>query len=255
MKNKALNLLAGLFFASTASLPATLVLFEDFEDSIVNYVQTNAGDSTLIPDNTSELFPDRNYFGIISFADTVGTELNYNNQQGGGFYGAEDTDSTSSGNIDLIQLEWTGVQVAGATGITFSGLFAEDDDFPNEDWDGDSSLVVQAQIDGGGFVDLFAIRSTGGAINSAPSVDTNFDGIGDGTEITDTFTEFSADIDSALGTGSILDLRITISNLNAGDEDIAFDNITVTTSQVPEPSASLLLALAGFSGLARRRRV
>ena len=53
----------------------------------------------------------------------------------------------------------------------------------------------------------FGLRAPG-ALNTVAQVDTDFDGVGDGAIITDTFTQFIAAIS---GTGSSLDLLVEIS--------------------------------------------
>ena len=52
-------------------------------------------------------------------------------------------------------------------------------------------------------------------------------------------------------TGSTLDLRLVVS-LNAGDEDFAVDNFTVTA--IPEPGSMVLLGMASLGMVFRRRR-
>ena len=141
-----------------------------------------------------------------------------------------------------------GINIAGFTGLSFSAFFAEDDDGSNQDWDGPDFVHVDFRIDDGSFQDLFWLESGSISTNTAPQVDTDFDGIGDGTEITDTMAQFTRSI---AGAGSTLDLRITY-NLNAGDEDIAIDNVTISgVTAVPEP-ATLGLGLVGAAVLIRR---
>ncbi|MEM9828877.1 MAG: PEP-CTERM sorting domain-containing protein [Planctomycetota bacterium] len=226
-----------------------VALFEDFEDSAVAYTITADGSTTVefsdgIGDFVTRIGGDS--------TNTVGTFYEIFGVQGSGYFGAMDTNGEPEGG-DVIELSWTGIDVSGLTDLSFSGFFAEDTDGTNEDWDDNSSFLVEAQIDGGGFVSLFAVEATGGT-NSSPAVDTDFDGVGDGAAITDTLTEFSAVIG---GTGSTLDLRLTISNLEAGDEDIAFDNITVAgVAAIPEPSSMAVLGLLGIGAMrsARKRR-
>ena len=114
--------------------------------------------------------------------------------------------------------------MSGLTGLQFSALFAEDDASDgNEDWDGSDYVRVFASLDGGPETQIFGLENDGSRFNSAPFVDTDLDGDGEGAEITDTFAEFSAAIP---GTGSSLDLRIEVA-LDSGDEDVAIDDVTV----------------------------
>lgn len=218
------------------AMGTTTVIFEDFEDSTLTYTASPVDDISDIGN--------RDYYGRVTDAASPAT---FSNVQGLAYYAAEDTDGATH-VAATITLDWTGFNISGLNGLEFSGFFAEDDDGSAQDWDANSSLLVEYQIDGLGFFNLFAIESSGGT-NTEPAEDTNFDGVGNGSAITDTFTQFTKSI---AGTGSTLDLRLTITGLDAGDEDIAFDNISVTG--VPEPSSAALLGLAGLAVMLRRRR-
>lgn len=220
------------------ALPVTVV-FEDFEDSALTYT----GPADSLSDGAA-----RDYYGRTDLVS--GIDITYSNLQGLKFYGAQDTDGAGI-PLNPVVLNWTGINISSFTNLQWSGFFAEDTagDF-NEDWDITTSVHVEVQIDGGGFNRIFAIESINSTIgNRAPAVDTNFDGLGDGVAITDTFTQFS----SSIANGSTLDLRISIIDLDTGDEDIAFDNILITGDLVPEPSSGLL-SLLGAILLLRRRR-
>ncbi|MGF1479145.1 MAG: endonuclease/exonuclease/phosphatase family protein [Cyanophyceae cyanobacterium] len=136
------------------------------------------------------------------------------------YFAAQDIDG--EGDASQQTLIFSEIDIANFTNLSFSALFAEDDSSDgNEDWDAPDFVTVEYQVDGGGFLDLLAFENDGSTFNSAPLQDTDFDGTGDGTEVTDTFATFSNTIDA---TGSTLDLRITF-DLDSGDEDIAIDNI------------------------------
>ncbi|WOO42622.1 PEP-CTERM sorting domain-containing protein [Rubellicoccus peritrichatus] len=225
--NKLTTLLAaGALCATTAN--AVTVLFEDFEDSTVGF-------TTSITES-SDGFND--YFGRVGATGiSVNANVEFTNIQGSGYFAAQDMDAAGTGDPaapdGLATLTWSGLNITGLTSLDFSAFWAEDDDGSNQDWDSaDDFVLVEYQIDAGGFQNLFAIENDGTQFNTAPQIDTDFNGIGDGAEITSVFTEYSALI---AGTGSSLDLRITI-DLNSGDEDIAFDNVTISGTAVPEPS-------------------
>lgn len=224
-----------------------IYFFEDFEDAAINY-------STSVADNLTDI-ANSNYFGRIApDTSSLPSEVIYSNLQGNGFYGVQDTDATSSGDIDNIDLEIFGIDISNKTNLKLSFFVAEDedDDGTNEDWDSDTSFFVEYQIDGGGFQKLFAIEAEepgGNQTNNPPRVDTDFDGIGDGALIVSTFTEY---ISSISGTGSTLDIRFNFDFLDASDEDLGLDSIKLTG--IPEPtSAMLLLGLAPLAFLTRRR--
>ena len=160
------------------------------------------------------------------------SDLNGFTQGSGSYFAVMDLDG--EGGPAEVTMNFDNIDITGATNLVFSSLIAEDDDGTNEDWDGqlggdDNFVHIDYRInsDSGPYQNLLHIENDGSNFNSAPFIDTNFDGIGDGAEITSTFTEFNAAIS---GTGSTLDLRITF-NLEDGDEDIALDNIRILDGQ------------------------
>ncbi len=227
------------------------LLLEDFEDGAVGYTLSEP-----------EVFDGDAYFtraGGTGGATLPGT-INYGTPNGsggtpnasGGYFAAQETNIGQTGlSFDTATMMFSGIDISMANlGLEFSGLFSEDDT-GTEDWDANTSLRVDAQIDGGGFFQIFGIESSAGD-NSAPAVDTNLDGTGDGTVITDSFTAFTAAI---AGAGNLLDLRITFDLLNTAGKDIAFDDITVTgVTSAPEPSSLLLLGTLAICGCGYRLR-
>jgi hypothetical protein len=218
-----------------------IIHLEDFED--------DTGYVTSTPEFTNN---STRYFVRSNFLN-INNNVNYNTVQGSFFFGAQEVGAVTPVPVSL---SINNIDISGESTLFFSGLFAEDNDtvFFEEDWDADDYLHVSYQIDGGGFQNLFWIESAG-ASNTVAQVDTDFDGIGDGAEITDTFTQYIAAIS---GTGSSLDLLIEIS-LDAREEDIAFDNLAIhnslpTSGGVPEPGMLGLLGLLTLSLAARRRR-
>lgn len=231
------------------------ILFEDFEDASVGYTTS----VTEFSDGSED------YFGRVAPSPglSVASAVSYDDQIGDGYFGGQDIDAaTSSGDQnsqDFTQsLSWEGISITGLSDISFSAYFAEDDDGSNEDWDDADFFLAEYSIDGGERQNLFAIRAqelrpngSASTTNKQPRVDADFDGVGEGTAITDSFQLFSAAI---AGTGDLLDLHFTLS-LNSGDEDIAFDNVRVTA--VPEPTSLILTGIAGVVGsigFRRRRR-
>lgn len=242
--------LVATLIATQQSAHAIVLHFEDFNDSTIGYT------STLPDPGTTDL--DQSYFGRVGGTGglTVGAGVSFTNTSGG-YFGASQT--AGEPGIGSGMVSWTGINISGFTNLTFSGLFAEDDDPGVADrWDPNSALLVSARIDGGSFFNVFGIQSSSNvSSNTAPRVDTNFDGLGDGAEITDTFTQFVANI---AGTGNLLDLRIVMDGLTEMGEDIAFDNIMVSGDEgevvaTPEPGSLALLGSLAFGGfLVRRRR-
>ena len=210
------------FTVDNTSSPTTLLL-EDFEDATLTYV-------TNVADNLTDI-ASFDYYGRIDSTSGLPAAISYSNPQGAGFYGAHDTDSPAGG-VSLITLSWNNIDVTGFDNLNLSWFVAEDvADDTNPDWDLTTSVRLEINLDGGGFAPIFAIESESGVSgNTVPRVDTNFDGVGDGALITSTFTQFS----STIPNGSSLDIRLTIEDLDTGDEDIAFDDLFLT-GEIDEP--------------------
>ena len=139
------------------------------------------------------------------------------------FFGAQDTDGDNPG-LTTVTITFSPINISGYTSLSFSGLFAEDDASDGaQDWDADALVFVEAQIDGGGWTKILQFASQG-ATNTEPGLDADFNGVRDGAALTGAFASFS---NSIAGTGSLLELRLQVVFLEAGDEDIAFDLLKV----------------------------
>ncbi len=223
-----------LTLVCASSAHAAGIFLEDFEGPAVSYTSSVAEFS----DGSFDFF-------TRTDGSNINTSVNYGNVQGALHFAAMDLDGEGAAAIQT--LTFAGIGIDFYTNLQFSGLFAEDTASNGaEDWDQSDFVKVEYQIDGAGFQNLLAFENDGSTFNSAPFEDTDFDGTGDGTELTDVLSEFSKSI---AGTGSVLDLRIIMA-LNAGDEDIAFDNIVITGDlSVPVSApATLWLVLAGLLG-------
>lgn len=155
------------------------------------------------------------------------------NMDGSFYFAGMDIDG--EGATLPVELSTISIDVTGLTSIDFSVLLAEDDDGTNEDWDDSDYLNITYSVDGGVEQNLIWVRNDGTQYNTAPLIDTDFDGVGDGPEITSTFTEYMENI-ALSGATSIQFFLET--NLGAGDEDIAFDNIVVTDVSPAGPTIS-----------------
>lgn len=158
----------------------------------------------------------------------IGTFNVFAGADGSFFFAVQDTDGDFAGRTS-VALEINDINIAGFSNLRFDGLFAEDDSSDGqEDWDADSLVFVEVSIDGGAFTKLVQFAS-GGATNTEPGLDADFNGVRDGAALTPTFAAFGAAI---AGTGSLLDLRVVVQGLEAGDEDIAFDALEISGDAV-----------------------
>lgn len=243
---RGVSAMVALGLAGTAE--ADTILFEDFEDATVAYAANPADDLSDIGNN--------DYYGLVQ-TSSLPSNVNYSNVQGSGVFAAQDTDGVpGSGSTFSVTLTWSSIDIASFTNLDLSWFIAEDDASDGtEDWDSTTSVRIDVQIDGGGFDQVFGIEAEDNTGNVAPRVDTNFDGLGNGVEITSSFAQFN----TSIGDGSVLDIRLVIEDLDTSEEDIAFDSLLLTgdptSVAVPLPGSLVLfapaLALLGFAG--RRR--
>lgn len=208
MKRFLLSIGMSLCFLGT-SFGQSTILLEDFEDSQVYYTPS----ITEFTDNSKD------YFKRTDGSDISGES--FTNQQGSFYFGAQDIDG--EGATLPVSLSINDIDISGYTSLILRVYLAEDATGSSEHWDASDYVRFTYDIDEGTTTNLLWIETLGDTTNGPPGIDTNFDGNGDGSEITDAFSQFSANI---TGTGSSLDLTIEF-NLNSGDEDIAIDQIEI----------------------------
>ncbi|MEM7701951.1 MAG: lamin tail domain-containing protein [Pseudomonadota bacterium] len=207
---------------SAFAAPVTILFEESFETD-----GNGARYTTSILEDT-DTFGD---FFTRSDGSNIGSFVSYAEPTGDFFFAAMDTDGAPL-SATSATLNFSGIDISGQSNLFFSIDVAEDDSSDgNEDWDDDTALIIEVSIDGGAFQNVLAFEAAGGT-NTEPAQDTNFDGLGDGTALSDTFQTFSAAI---AGTGSTLDIRITFANLTSGDEDVAIDNLILSNGQLTPP--------------------
>lgn len=226
------------FWLSTAS-QAAIIFIEDFEDDNLSYTSSS-------PDALLDI-GNNDYYGRFD-TTTSPSNLNYNGVFGNGYYGVQDTDGAQPLAVDVIELYWRDIDISQWSNLSLSWLVAEGNSRDgNEDIDISTHFTIMTQIDGLGFNTLFAVTGTG--TNTTPQIDTNFDGVGDGAEITDTFTQYF----QSIAIGSMLDITVSFENFDAADEDFAFDQLMLTgeltstqsssSTNIPEPPAILLVLM------------
>lgn len=216
-----------LCFVSLISLGQTTVFQESFEG------QNSGTPSITCNDGTGDFFTVTDGSDIASFYSVSG-------QDGDKYFAAMDTDASECG-ADVATLTFNDINISGFSNLTFAVLLAEDKDGTNFDWDGDTLFYIEVDIDNtGNFTKILQVGASAnsGSNLSQPMIDTDFDGIGDGAEITDIFAEYTASITS----GNEVDIRVVFENLDAGDEDIAIDNIRLVDGEISSPPS---LAITG----------
>lgn len=209
--------LDGTFTSDGTCPPASSppLIFEDFEDATVGYT-TNITEFT---DGVGDFFIRTDGTNIAGFYEIL-------NVQGTSWFAIMDTNGEPP-FAEIVDLTWSDIPVSGLTTIEFSALFAEDDDGTNEDWDGGDLVRVEYSFNGGAsWTPIIAFANTTGMTNAPPALDTDFNGIGDSTELTPTLTEFSASFANPGNT--TVSIRIQATELDQGDVDISFDNVTIS---------------------------
>ncbi|MCC6401797.1 MAG: PKD domain-containing protein [Flavobacteriales bacterium] len=145
--------------------------------------------------------------------------------ESGSFYmEAEDMDLVAPSATNVVDL--TGLDIQGVANVTIS-LLAGARAAANYDNGGLNTdfLFVERNVDGGGWVTVGAFRSeaTIGNSNQRIALDTDLNGVGDGTQLSATMAPFTFAVGA---TGSSLDVRIRFRS-DADNEEIAFDLIEV----------------------------
>lgn len=208
---------SGIFISDNTNNCYTLLNFEGFGGT-PSY-------TTSIPEFTDGT---EDYFKRTDGSDiSAGVEID--DIIGNYFFAAQDIDG--DGASVPANISFGNIDITGLSTIFFSAQFAEDDDGFSQDWDVNDYVHVDYSFDGGAtWVTFFAIENDGSTFNSAPFVDTNLDGTGDGQEITNILTNFKSSFVNDGVTNptasTTVSIRINI-RLESGDEDIAIDNVLI----------------------------
>jgi len=173
-------------------------------------------------------------FFLRTDGSDISTSYEVNGVDGLFIFAGQDLDG--EGATLPLSLSTISIDVTGLSDVDFAILLAEDDDGTNQDWDDTDYVHITYSLDGGADQNLLWIESEAAGSNSIPRIDTDFDGTGDGAEITSIFAEFVENI--VLSGNTSITFRIEM-NLNSGDEDLAFDNIRVVDGFVASPSIAI----------------
>ena len=200
-----------------------------FQDSFeTGSPDTSATMSEMCTDGGGDFF-------TVTDGTNIGTNYSVTGADGTYWLAAQDTDGTPECNSDVQTIEYNNIDISTGTNMTLAFIAAEDDDGTNQDWDADTLVYFETDIDNSGTYTKVFQFAANGATNTEPGVDSNFDGIVDGTLLSSIFQEFTY----AVPNGSTLDLRITFEKLNAGDEDISIDNIRIIDGYAPTSTISI----------------
>ncbi|KAA3651855.1 MAG: hypothetical protein DWP95_00380, partial [Proteobacteria bacterium] len=194
--------------------------------------------------------------------DGVGLPISagaYSGYVGTYFWAAEDVDG--EGGTAEPELNVTGIDISGVSGLSFSGLFAAGHKGgPGASkYDSTDFMKVQYQIDGGGYLDGVCFNyepgtDTSPITNEPIGLDADCDGESDGVagRLNATLTEYGFAI---AGTGTTLDIKVIVS-VNAGDEELAFDYLVLSgdMGDVP-PTVSSTVPNDGAVGVAENTSI
>jgi hypothetical protein len=223
---KKIYILILTFTISTLSFGQTVVFQESFETG-------NSGTpSETCNDGSGDFF-------TITDGSDIGSFYQVSGQDGSFFFAAMDTDGTPCTSLSET-LVFDDIDISTFNNLSLAILLAEDKPSDTQfDWDFDSRFYIEVDIDNSGtFTKILQVAvsdSTSGSNISQPMIDSDLDGNGDGAEITDIFTEYTANISS----GSLIDIRLVFENLAAGDEDISVDNIRIIDGYTPSSTISV----------------
>ena len=161
----------------------------------------------------------------------------FTNIQGSTYWRAEDTDGTGPGVSPEI-VNWTGIDISTLTDLQFSGFFgAESGGLGFASWENDDFVLIEADIDGGGFqtVARFEGDDSGGTVGHL-RVDTDLNNVGDGTLLTPALQELGPFL--ITGSGTTLNLRMTI-KADASGEEFAFDQLSLQSAVATAPEIEI----------------
>ncbi|MDO6759877.1 hypothetical protein Q4566_06660 [Tamlana sp. 2_MG-2023] len=156
------------------------------------------------------------------------------------FFTAQDIDSYNSSHGLPFTLTISNIPIAGYKNLEFRVYLSEDHDNNTSSWEnqsGDNDYVhFDYSIDGHSVFEplLWVEGNYLRDDDTLASIDNDLDGTGDGTTLNEDFVQFTEQIphpntpsgSTMPATGNIMDIIVEFS-LNAGEEDIAIDNIEI----------------------------
>jgi hypothetical protein len=211
--------------------PITTLIFEDFEDSTVEYILRDYGDNVDLVEDISEAgAANDDYFGRVALSDLNPANTSYINFGGARFFGAYDTDGISnySSNSDFMSINWNNLNITGLSTITVAGLFSEAETAWDNTGDFTQFTAQYSFNDGASWSPIFSISTIGSGITQPCGFDPDNNGPGGSytPQLSNSFTELSDSFST--GGNNTVSIRFIMNHLTGGDESIHFDNITIT---------------------------
>ena len=216
-----------LVSATTSAAQVTVLLREPFNNA-AQFVATQDGGAPapFFSDSSSDYFGINNGAGASAFSGTTGIGTD-NPPSGapsytgfiGSYFEAEDLDG--EGYSIPLTLTWNAVQGTCQGTLVFSGMFAEDG---SRSIDALDYMKVRVAVDGAAPATILSFHGNGDRFNEAFAEDTDGDGLGDGIILSSAARIFTKAIPGVLQSNFVLSIELM---LNAGNEEIAFDNFAV----------------------------
>ncbi|TDE28224.1 T9SS type A sorting domain-containing protein [Flavobacterium ranwuense] len=202
--------------------------------------------------------PATSYFKLTD-GSNVSQVVTFSGKEGSNYWAGEDHNVTGTGlpsagagtddPLNELQINWTGINITGKSGLSFKGLFAANS--TSQAWDNKQAclsgvattntdyIIVEYQIDGGAWTNLTRFYNKGSASGLGQTwknlyEDTDNNGCGDGTMLADTFGEFTKTIS---GTGSTMAIRIRVYS-EGNNEEWGIDNFRLFEIAVTAPTVS-----------------
>lgn len=215
-------------FTTVPAAVTTSLVVESFETdghAAGRYVQAPYVSAAVqgFDDSDSDWFLRTNVAGVSSrlFSD-------FSAMDGSFFLGGEDVDDAQNPDACACgRVNFNNLNVTGFTSITVKLLAAATQTERYEPISGTQTtladyLRVEVSVDGGAYTTIG--QFTGVMTNSVIRLDTDLNGIGDGTELTAAFQDFSFDLN--LSGNSSVDVRVEMHPSGSGEE-MAIDNIRI----------------------------
>jgi hypothetical protein len=217
-----------------ASAPvSSIILNEGFETCQGNYSEfgsfSDGSNDYFI--RTNGIAQDTNCAAAFTSGSIVFTNTN------GFYYTGEDVDRSAEnpnttgefGSAPLTSgVHFNDIDVSSSTGVEIECSFATSS--ANSFENGDYIRIYVDKTNNGVYELLAAFETVGGAGNTPLSQDTDLDGIGDGTVLSQTFQAFTFPVTAA----TIMDIRIEILS-TSGNEEMAFDTFIIKGNSVSTP--------------------